>query len=206
MTPDASEPAPFGRISITCLDGEQNSFPALITSLGGGGILRVRVPRSLPEGTRVQVHAGLENSGTATVLYSVGANDQYWATIQIHRDDRRREPRIAVNTIARIVVFHSSLTIAADARVTDVSKSGLGLITDQPIPRDAMLKIVLDGAILFGEIRYCSEVGGSIRSYRIGVQIQTVILNGEADPDWQHTPAELWGSLALAVRTFQGRG
>src|SRR5260370_8925548 len=109
MTPDVSEPAAFGRITITCLDGEQNSFPALITSLGGGGILRVRVPRSLPEGTRGQVHAGLENSGTATGLYSCGANDQYWATIQIHPGDRRREPRIAVNTKARPVLFPSAL-------------------------------------------------------------------------------------------------
>ncbi len=204
MTPDLSLPLPLGRVTITRLDDEPNSFPALIASIGGGGIVRVQMPYELPEGTRLQVCNGPQDLGTATVLYSVGSNDQHWTTIQIHRDDRRRDPRIPVNTSARLVIFHSSLTIVADARVTDVSKSGLGLVTDRPVPLHAMLKVVLDGAILFAETRYCRQTDDATGSYQVGAQVQTVILNGEADPDWMHTPKELWGALALAVRKFEG--
>jgi hypothetical protein len=46
------------------------------------------------------------------------------------------------------VAFYANLRIAGDACVTDVSKSGLGLITDQPIPSDVLLKVTLDGAII----------------------------------------------------------
>lgn len=204
MTPSVSDYAAAGHITITCEDVELNSFPAVITSLSEGGIVRVRVPCTLPEGARVEIHAGLDHPGVGTVLYSIGANDQHWATIQIHRDDRRREPRIPVDTSARIVVFHSGMTLTADARITDVSKSGLGLVTDLAVPCNVLLKVILAGAIVFAEIRYCREAGGTVKSYKIGALIQTVILSGEADPDWMHTPEELWGSLALAVRKFEG--
>ena len=156
------------------------------------------------QGPRRLFSAGPEYSATATVLYSVGASDEHWATIQIDQEDRRREPRIAVNTKARLEIFNSNVKTAADAWVTDISESGLCITTDQPIPCDTLLKIVVDGAIIFAETRHCRQVAGVIGSYKIGVQIQTVILHGEAEPDWQHTPAELWGSLALAVRSFQG--
>jgi hypothetical protein len=205
MTPDISAHAPAGRITIACQDDEPNAFPAWIASLDAGGIVRVQVPRELREGTRIQVQAGPEYSAAATVLYSVGSNDQHWATIQIHREDRRRQPRIPVDTEARMIIQHPGAPSAANARVTDVSKSGLGLTTDQVVASHTLLKIILDGAIIFAEARHCHEVGGSIPSYRVGVEIQTVILSGEAEPDWQHTPKELWGSLAVAVRTFQGQ-
>jgi len=200
MTAEMSGHASLGYITIECMDDQHDAFPAFITSLNGGGIVRVKVPRELTEGSRIQVHAGPEYSGTATVLYSVGSNGEHWATIQIHREDRRREPRIVVNTKARLVVFHCNLQMAADARIIDVSKSGLCLTTAQPIPFGTLLKIVVDGAIIFAEARYCRQVRGAIGSYKLGVQIQTVILHGKTEPDWRHTPAELWGSLALAVR------
>ncbi len=203
MSADISVNAPLDQITISCLE-EDDSFPALIIGLSGGGVVRVRVPRELPEGTRIQLQAGAEQLGTATVLYSVGSNGHHWATIQIHREDRRRDPRIAVNTEARLIVFHSTLKITVQALVADVSKSGLSLITEQPIPREVLLKVVLKGAIVFGETRYCRSAG-AVKSYRIGVQIKTVILNGEAEADWQHTPSQLWGSQALAVHTFQAQ-
>src|SRR5260370_42626145 len=103
MTADSSGLASEELITIGCLDDEPDTFPAWITSLDGGGIVRVRVPRELPEGMRIEVRASPEYSGTATVPYSVGSNGQHWATIQIHQENRRREPRIAVNTKARLV-------------------------------------------------------------------------------------------------------
>jgi hypothetical protein len=205
MTADISEHAPAGRITIACQDDESNPFPAWIASLDAGGIVRVMVPRELPEGTRIQVHSGPEYSAPATVLYSVGSNDRHWATIQMHREDRRRQPRIVVDTDARMILQHAGASSAVNARVTDVSKSGLGLMTDQIVASDTPLKIILDGAIIFAEARHCQEVCGSAPSYKVGVEIQTVILSGEAEPDWQHTPKELWGSLAEAVRAFQGQ-
>jgi hypothetical protein len=181
--------------------GEEAAFPACITSLSGGGIIRVRVPQKLSEGRRIRVQAGPTYSATATVLYSVGSNNDYWATIKIDQDDRR-DVRIAVKGEARVVLCDSSQTVVAD--VTDVSKSGLGFVTDCNIPRHVSVKIVLQGAVIFAETRYCQEVDGEGGGYKVGVEIKTAILDGEADPDWMHTPEELWGDLALAVRQFQG--
>ena len=203
MTADFSAHASAGSITIACLHGD-DAIPASITSLDAGGIVRVSLECELAEGMRIQVHAGPEYSAAATVLYSVGSERQHFATIQIDQDERRREPRIAVDTKARVVVFHD-LKTAIDARVTDVSKSGLALMTDQPIPCDALVKVVLDGAIVFAQTRHCRQIDETIPSYKVGVEIQAVILDGEAEPDWRHTPKELWGSLAVAVRTFQGQ-
>src|SRR5260370_29324448 len=102
MTADISAHASAGCLTIVCLHDEHNPFPAQITSLDGGGIVRVNVPRELAEGMRLEVRAGPEYSASATVLYSVGSNGEYWATIQIDQEDRRREPRIAVNPKARL--------------------------------------------------------------------------------------------------------
>ena len=67
MTADSSGLASEERITIVCLDDERDTFPAWITSLDGGGIVRVRVPRELPEGMRIEVRASPEYSGVSSL-------------------------------------------------------------------------------------------------------------------------------------------
>ena len=190
------------RITVESPGLEPAVCTALMVSLDAGGIVRLKVPSKLTEGTRVRLHASSAQECAATVLYSVGSNNEYWATIQVHQEGRRREPRIPVNTEATIRVLNSDMAVPAAARVTDVSDSGLGLVSNECVPPNAYLKISLPTAVVFAEARHC-RAADSNGLYHLGVEIQAVILNGEPEPDWMHTPKELWGELLLAGRQFQ---
>jgi hypothetical protein len=203
MTERMAEEVGANDVTLSLGDANPGDVEARVISLDSDGIVRVKVPRKLSEGKRVQVRTGPECSTAATVLYSVGEDTEHWATIKVDPENRR-ESRIPVNASGRLILPHSNPAIAMDALITDVSKSGLGLQTDDFIPVPKPVKIVLDCGIVFGETRHCRRVSESTHKHQVGIEIQTVILRGEADPDWEHTPRVLWGSLARAASLFYG--
>ena len=203
MTPRIAEEVCANDVTLSLGDGNQGDVEAQVISLDSDGIVRLMLPRKLSEGHRVQVRTGPASSNAATVLYSVGEDTEYWATIKVHPESRR-DSRIPVNASGRLIFPHSNPAIAVDALVTDVSKSGLGLQIDHSIPVPKLVKVVLDCGVVFGETRHCNRVGESTEKHQVGIEIETVILRGEADPDWEHTPRVLWGELARAACSFYG--
>jgi hypothetical protein len=203
MSERMAEEVDANDVTLSFGDGNLEDVEARVISLDSDGIVRVKVPRELSEGKRLQVRTGPTCSTAATVLYSVGEDTEHWATIKVHPENRR-DSRIPVNASGRLIVTHSNPAIATDALITDVSKSGLGLQIDHVIPVPELVKIVLDCGIVFGETRHCRQVCESTGKHQVGIEIETVILRGEADPDWEHTPRVLWGSLARAASLFYG--
>ena len=94
---------------------------------------------------------------------------------QERQQERRNEMRIQVSDEAHVVSLHTHTPVDCAAAVADVSKDGIGLATRIYLPRDLLLKIELDSAIIFGEVRHCSRLLGDPESFRVGIAIQTVI-------------------------------
>ena len=63
------------------------------------------------------------------------------------------------------------------AKLLDVSRSGLGLLVDIPLPVDSWVKVEIKSAIIFGDVRHCTRVEG--QGYRVGLATQTVIFRSK---------------------------
>src|SRR5437016_1195424 len=134
-------------IQITFLDDRNTSLTAYVNGFDAGGNLKVAVTAALTDGLRVRIDAGPKYTTAGLVLSTAAEGDKHYATIRIDHDERRRDQRISVNTKARIVAIHPPMLVDADALVTDVSRSGIGIFTDASIPPGTLLKIVMDGAL-----------------------------------------------------------
>lgn len=67
--------------------------------------------------------------------------------------DRREESRYKTDDSVMVEIGPQNVVPAV---ILDVSRSGLRLLLPAPLPRGAMLKIMLAGnVIIFGEVRYC---------------------------------------------------
>lgn len=85
-----------------------------------------------------------------------------WITI-------RREPRFPLDLPAVLMVIGSTGPREAEIRLTDVSASGVGLLSAMPAQVGACVQINLDSGLLFGEVRHCQQ--GPDGRFRIGVAI-----------------------------------
>lgn len=191
-------------IHITYLDDRRTTVAAFVNGFDAGGNLKVAVAEGLIDGSRVMIDAGHQYSALGMVLSTADEDDKHYATIRIDGDERRRNQRITVNTTAHIVAIHPNMPVDTDARVTDVSRSGIGIFTDVYIPPDTLLRVVMDGAIAFAEVRHCSRLNAT-GHYRVGLEIETVIFRNASEPGWVFTPRALWGAFSLAVRKFRHR-
>jgi hypothetical protein len=122
-------------IQITSLDDRPATLTAFVNGFDVGGHLKVAVSGAgLADGLRVRIDAGAKYSAAGLVLYTSAEGDKHYATIQIDPNDRRRNQRLLVNTKARIVAIQPPMLVDAHARVTDVSRSGIGIFTDASLP------------------------------------------------------------------------
>ncbi|MGA2600980.1 MAG: PilZ domain-containing protein [Bryobacteraceae bacterium] len=191
-------------IRITALDGLEKAVPGVVDGLGSGGTLRVTVPTHLAAGMPVRIEAGLQCTASGMVLFSSTQGDKHYATIGISPDERRRDPRIPVNGKAHIVSVNPPLLIDANARVTDVSRSGIGIFTDASVPSGTVLKIVTDGSVIWGQVRHCARLAAT-GHYKAGIEIETVIFRDEAGPAGAMSARALWGAISSALRKLRGR-
>jgi len=98
--------------------------------------------------------------------------------------NQRRDSRFQTDQPIQITVFGSP-DIRMQARVKNVSGRGVGLEVEGPLVIGAALKIMLDDAILLGEVIYCRK---QIDGYYVGIELEQALC-GLAD-------------LAAAVRSF----
>ena len=86
--------------------------------------------------------------------------------------DKRREPRFQTDQPVVVTVLTEPQT-RVDARVTNASGRGLGLVTAAPVPPGAAIRIEIDDNIVLGEAIYCRcEREGHF----IGVELDQVLV------------------------------
>ncbi len=195
-------------VTVTPLEGEPKVLSAAINGTDRNGVFRLSLRQPLAEGTTVRIAAGENYRATGRVLYSLPYKGWHYATIRILQDERRRDVRINISEPAQIISLQPELAaIECQASVSDVSKSGIGLVMSTPIPRDVLLKIVLDSAIIFGEVRHCTCRASEPGSFKVGVEVQTVIFrdNDEGRSKWSLSPRQLWTRLSVGFQLIVGR-
>lgn len=83
------------------------------------------------------------------------------------------EMRILVEGLTGSISFEGSET---DVLFVDVSSNGAGLVSPEPLPKDAVVEVRIDspqGTVVFeGRVRYCKALENTREQFRIGLQIQ----------------------------------
>lgn len=99
--------------------------------------------------------------------------------------DARTEPRFSVREEpAALWVLNHQQSRAREARLLDISHSGLGIVLEEEIPAGSWIRVEFGDVAVFGEVRYCRQQGGG--EYRLG-----------ALTDWVIAKADIarWGAL-----------
>jgi hypothetical protein len=201
----SSQPIIHEHLTVTPLGEHPDALDAAMSGTDDG-ILRIALRRPLEEGSIVRIAAGQKYSTTGRVLYSLPYDGLHYATISVPENGGRKEARIKVDEAAHVVSLEPHAPIDCHAWVADVSKSGIGLITSVYMTRDLLLKIVLGSAIVFGEVRHCSAMATDQGSFKVGVEIQTVIFRDEKEPsNWLITPKVLWATLSVGFQSLVAR-
>lgn len=199
----SSQPIINEQVTVTPLEGRPYPLDASVSGTDRNGILRIALRRPLEEGSIVRIASGDKYSTTGRVLYSLPRDGFHYATIGIDPVNRRKETRIQVAENAFVRSMQPVAPIECHVCVADVSKSGMGFIAPVYIPRDLLLKIVLDSAIVFAEVRHCTALTEAPGSFKVGVEIQTVILRDKEEQSrW---PATLWANLSARFHRRAGR-
>jgi hypothetical protein len=86
--------------------------------------------------------------------------------------DQRREPRFQADQPV-VVTILTEPPVRMAARVKNASGRGLGLVSPQPIPSGAAIRIEIDDAVVLGESIYCRSQQGS---HLVGVELDQVLV------------------------------
>jgi hypothetical protein len=88
----------------------------------------------------------------------------------------RREPRFQIDQPVDVTVFGTP-DLHLPAHIRNASGRGLGLEVAEPLATGTALKIVLEDAILLGEVIYCRREGDT---WQAGIELEHA-LSGLAD-------------------------
>lgn len=150
-----------------------NEFVARIKNVADGAIQLVLPVPVLTE-SNVVVAFSPDCTLEGNVLYCNRQGDFFCVGIYFSRNRNRRVRDTARHAVPAEKVTITLLREGGDSLngwMVDMSASGIGLKLTSPISTGAWVKIALKSAIMFGEIRHCSQdpSGG----FRAGVEIET---------------------------------
>lgn len=189
-------------VSITSLDERGGTQQGQIEDADSNCGICVMVPHEIAGGTPVRIETPEAYAANGKVVSCVPSLSGHRATIALNREERRAHSRIPVREPAHVTVIRPSMPIHSRAWVTDVSEGGLGLSLRDTIAPGSLVRILLDGALIFGEVRHCSNPGNG--EYRAGVQIQTVIYR-DSNGDPVFPLRSLWTALATTWERFKAK-
>jgi hypothetical protein len=167
----------FGKVRIEVL-GRRIPLEVYgtITNITQGEI-HVRVDEFL-RGGPVRVWFSDDCHSDGQLLFCRVVDGAYQAGIDFVPDPqhhRRAELRVPLrNQTATVFQVDGSRDKKWDAQPTDISRSGLGLRMDHPLPPKTLVKIELTFAIVFGEVLYSKPAvdGG----FRVGLRMETLLM------------------------------
>jgi hypothetical protein len=88
---------------------------------------------------------------------------------------RRSELRVPLKNQSAIVFqLEGSRDQKLNAQATDISRSGLGLLVDNRLAVNTIVKVELSFAIVFGEVLYSKPTAGG--GYRVGLRMETLLM------------------------------
>jgi hypothetical protein len=89
---------------------------------------------------------------------------------QVDLRDKRSEPRLFIDEPAMLHILRPSVSDRIAVRILDMSQSGLGLRSSQPLPEGALVHVRIRGTLIaVGEVRYSAAVDGE---YYSGVRVE----------------------------------
>jgi len=90
----------------------------------------------------------------------------------VEEADRRKEPRYPSDGSARVLVSFLSEPQTFNARVLDVSKSGMRLKLSAPLAPGTLVQVELKSLVATGAVRHCRKDG---EEYSMGIQLDAVV-------------------------------
>jgi hypothetical protein len=86
--------------------------------------------------------------------------------------EKRREHRFPFDRPGQMQSFSPFSAAKFQVQMMDVSRNGLKVRTPQFVARGAMVQVVLEEAIILGEVRYCIPAGSE---FDMGIQILDLV-------------------------------
>ncbi len=153
------------------------------------------MPVAFADGTSVSLQLSSDCYTDGEITACREADDAYLVDIRIA--ELRREPRFNLDDPVLITVLSLTGQPRIDGRVADMSRSGLAVVADSPLPAGSPVRVEMTSAIVVGEVLNCRKV---IDGFRAGLHIETVMFRQDelaATPELPPTrpPGSLWGAL-----------
>jgi len=182
MAAHAQLPLASDDVWVEIGDDAKEKEPGKIKTLSSQNV-HVFLRKSLPFGSLVRVWLSPDCSVEGQSMDCRAEGAGYCARIQLMGEagaNRRQEPRFqASGETATIFILDGEKGGTIEARLVDVSKSGLGLSTAERLPRGTWVKVELPSAIAFGEVMHCRETAPS--EYRIGLLTERILFRTEPE-------------------------
>ncbi len=147
--------------------GEPHSCITEVCKRGDRGV-SVMAPRCPEKGEIATLRDG-QSVYRVIVDKSLDMSDGFVVTLNYVSAGRRREERVPAAGAASIswdTGGHSAFRAGCEVQVTDVSSDGLQLISPEPVPDAAVVRVFGESLQCLGKVRYCLEKGDS---YRVGL-------------------------------------
>ena len=195
---------------MIAIDDAVNSGPQILLRIAGSdpegqpcillglaqGKMHVRCDQYIKPGWHVSASfAHLTFSGE--VLYCTFKETWYRVCIDLlaGENQRRREPRLAVNQPGRVIALADAGSPASTpGTLLDLAVSGMRLEIPHPVETGTMIYIETESALIAGEVRRCDQTESG--SFEVGIQISDVL------PDSKLSPRN--GGLVKNIRTKLG--
>ncbi len=166
----------FGDIRIQKLNVPDHDAPGRIANISHGAI-HVKVRHYLSPGSiRVWFSGDCHRDGELIFCHSDG--DSFRGGVVFPPDPvdvKRSELRVPLTDESAIIIqLEGEHLVKRDAQALDISRSGLGLLMDQPLAAGSWVKVELAFAIVFGEVLYSKAHANG--GYRLGLRIETLLM------------------------------
>ena len=86
--------------------------------------------------------------------------------------EKRREHRVPIDSPGQMQAFSPFSPEKFRVQMMDVSRNGLKLRTPQFVARGAMVQVIIEEALILGEVRYCIPAEGE---FDMGIQILDLV-------------------------------
>lgn len=159
------------RVLVTALDDSGvRVFGALRNT--SGSAIQLILPVALMTGARVSVQLSEDCITHGKVASCERQDASYFTEVRLDENLLRQEPRFEVHEAVKVTVLNVPTHPLVDGRVSDLSRSGLGLELVTPIPAGCSVKVELTSMVVLGEVKHCKKTEGG---FKAGVQIETVL-------------------------------
>jgi len=128
--------------------------------------MHLRVPVRFAAGTALEFQVR-NHTSKGQVLYCRPDGDQFFMGFSA-KGDRRSEPRFTVNEpVTLSIISLEGKERSVRGRLVDVSRSGIGVLSESPFVIGRLLEVSSAGGVLYGEVRNCAEIQRG--KFRIGI-------------------------------------